>query len=156
MQKREYPNIYFPKGCPDLTDNVRAVLSFHDETFAFSQTLSRIETASRPLQANVECRRHDRGLKMRPLTKFGKMQKRSPWKPRTGLGQKKQGQPVSPIIRLGQRKFLSFVNPQWAKISSSGQPARSSLTRVGRKSKQAWASSVRPSLSSISSNNAFS
>jgi len=30
-------------------------------------------------------------------------------------------------------------------MSVSGQPARSSAARVGRKSKQAWASAVRPS-----------
>ena len=44
----------------------------------------------------------------------------------------------------------------WAKMSSSGQPARSSSARQGRKSKQAWASSVRPSRSSMRSSLAFS
>ena len=38
---------------------------------------------------------------------------------------------------------------QWAKTSWSGQPARSSATRVGRKSKQACANSRRPSRSSM-------
>ncbi len=47
-------------------------------------------------------------------------------------------------------------SPQCAKISVSAQPARSSSTRVGRKSKQALASPVRPSRASIASSASFS
>ena len=46
---------------------------------------------------------------------------------------------------------IASIWPQWAKISTSAQPARSSSARAGRKSKQAWASDVRPSRASISS-----
>ncbi len=44
----------------------------------------------------------------------------------------------------------------WAKISVSGQPARSSSARVGRKAKQASASAVRFSRASIMSSLSFS
>ncbi len=44
---------------------------------------------------------------------------------------------------------------QWAKMSTSSQPARSNAARDGRKSKQAWANWARPSRASMVSSVSF-
>ncbi len=75
LDRDEWPETVQPKP----------VLPFHDECFAFSQPLSRFKTASRPLQANVECgdatkaSRHDGGLKMPPLDKGWENARVSSW-----------------------------------------------------------------------------
>src|SRR5258708_32272778 len=50
----------------------------------------------------------------------------------------------------GQGHGFVLVAP-WSKMSTSSQPATSSRARWGRKSKQAWASAIRPSRPSIAS-----
>ena len=57
-----------------------------------------------------------------------------------------RGQP-----RIAARSLALLGGHQWAKISTSGQPARSSAARAGRNSKQARARAARSSRSSIAS-----
>ena len=56
----------------------------------------------------------------------------------------------------GQTLVGSVHQPSCAKMSCSGQPARSSRARCGRKSKQAWARSTLSSRTSRSSSFSFS
>ena len=73
------------------------------------------------------------------------------WPQRPARSMNPAAQPERP-----DRPSAGISIAQCAKMSSAPQPARSSSARVGRKAKQAWASSVRPSRASIASSRSCS
>ena len=67
-----------------------------------------------------------------------------------------RGKPGAIVFLPGPQPQTRSLDPQCSKMSISGQPARSSRARVGRKRKAASASSVRPSRASRASSLALS